>query len=768
MSLSLLRRTSLLLACLAWPIVLQAQPVTASIAGTIASYDGARIPFATLVLTDQGSGRTIRSASDERGTFLFENLVAGTYDLAIDATGFERRAVASLIVPPGATHRLEITLAPASMTEHVTVSAAMPRDSMEKTEVRESPARDVGEALADTAGVWRLRKGAIASDVVLRGSAEPRPERADRRPAHLRRLSQPDGPSGVSRRLLGGRAGGGRQGPLRRPLSGQHGRPRQHRHAAPAGRLARLAGPVDRLVRVREPFGHRRPTPGRACRALGGYSFRRSDPYDDGRGQLFTAVANYKPTEVDSEAFRASTAWGRAAWRLEGGGQLEASYTRQMADHMLYPYLQMDADYDNADRAALRFEQPRSGARVSAIRADVYWSRVDHWMTDELRVSSSTAPRAYSMATDAATNTMGGRAEAQIGTGTTVGGEAFRRNWDTTTLLAGMAYAPQYSIPDVDLDTIGFFAEHARSLGPKTAIDFGGRLDRIQSTADPQKANLALYTAYHATTSTSRTDVIPAGRIKVTHRPTPALQLAVGVGHNARVAEGNERFFALRRMGTDWVGNPDLAPTRNTGIDGSLTVEGQGRSLSLNAFANRVDNYVAVYMAPRVEMVPGVMNTTARSYTNVDALLRGFEVTGSTQLRAHLTFSGDVSYTRGTFDQADIASATSNNLAEMPPLRAQARFRFDNGRAFGELGGIASAAQEKVDSSLGEQTTPSYFILNLHTGMRAGAFAVSVGVANLLDHYYVEHLSYQRDPFRSGVRVAEPGRNLFMNASWQF
>jgi hypothetical protein len=29
------------------------------------------------------------------------------------------------------------------------------------------------------------------------------------------------------------------------------------------------------------------------------------------------------------------------------------------------------------------------------------------------------------------------------------------------------------------------------------------------------------------------------------------------VGHTARVAEANERFFALRRMGTDWVGNPD-------------------------------------------------------------------------------------------------------------------------------------------------------------------------------------------------------------------
>ena len=84
------------------------------------------------------------------------------------------------------------------------------------------------------------------------------------------------------------------------------------------------------------------------------------------------------------------------------------------------------------------------------------------------------------------------------------------------------------------------------------------------------------------------------------------------------------------------------------------------------------------------------------------------------------------------------------------------------------MGGLFSAAQESVDRSLGEAETASYFLLNLHGGVRAGALAISVGVANLLNRYYAEHLSYQRDPFRSGVRVAEPGRNVFMNASWKF
>ena len=42
------------------------------------------------------------------------------------------------------------------------------RESLTMREVRESPAKDMGEALKQVEGVNILRKGAIASDVVLR------------------------------------------------------------------------------------------------------------------------------------------------------------------------------------------------------------------------------------------------------------------------------------------------------------------------------------------------------------------------------------------------------------------------------------------------------------------------------------------------------------------------------------------------------------------------------------------------------------------------
>ena len=57
--------------------------------------------------------------------------------------------------------------------------------------------------------------------------------------------------------------------------------------------------------------------------------------------------------------------------------------------------------------------------------------------------------------------------------------------------------------------------------------------------------------------------------------------------------------------------------------------------------------------------------------------------------------------------------------------------------------------------------TPGYALLNLKFGFTHGKISGSVTVDNLLNRYYYEHLSYYRDPFASGIKLPEPGRNFF-------
>jgi len=168
-------------------------------------------------------------------------------------------------------------------------------------------------------------------------------------------------------------------------------------------------------------------------------------------------------------------------------------------------------------------------------------------------------------------------------------------------------------------------------------------------------------------------------------------------------------------------------------------------------------------------MVPGVMNAVARSFANVDATLTGGEVGGSLPLLFGRVFvSGDLSYVRGEQDGDPARGIVPGPLAEMPPLRGRASARYDDGRFFGSVEGVFAADQDRVDESLNEARTPGWGVMNATAGFRRGRLRVTAGVANVFDRLYTDHLSYQRDPFRSGVRVPEPGRSLFANASFRF
>jgi iron complex outermembrane receptor protein len=331
-----------------------------------------------------------------------------------------------------------------------------------------------------------------------------------------------------------------------------------------------------------------------------------------------------------------------------------------------------------------------------------------------------------------------------------------------------MNYRKQYSLPDVTIGNFGFFAEYDAVLTDRLSLSVGARLDRATSAADEELANTNLYYAYKGTRSTSATDTLPSGKVRLMVSLASGVKLTAGLGHVSQVPEPTERYFALKRMGADWVGYPELSPSRNTGIDVSFTFERPGYSIGVNGYANRVSDFVTLHDQSRLSMVPGVMNKKARSYTNVDAALQGAEVDGVVALTDHLFLSGDLSYVRGTKQAIPELNIYSENLAEIPPLHARLRLRFDNGVWFSIVEGLFSGAQDNVDTDLREEETPGYGVVNLSLGVRRGKLAFTLGIGNLFDKYYLEYLSYHRDPFRSGVRVPEPGRNIFVNAAFRF
>ena len=743
------------------------EPAPATLSGSILAADGSGLPGARVTVVSSPSGLAPASAvaSGDRGLYLVRGLRPGTYQLLVELPGFVTRTVADVALAAGERRDLDVTLRLAGVRERLTVVGPSPRDTVEAAEIRESSARDAAEALEKLPGVWKLRKGGIANEVVVRGYQSRDlnvlvdgeriygacPNHMDPPSFHVdfaqvERVEVAKGPFDVRSQ---GSLGGVVNIVTRRPEPGLH---------ATANAAAGAWGYVNPSVTA--------SWAGASFSALAGYSFRRSEAFADGDGRRFTERTNYRSDSVEDEAFRAGTAWARVGFVPAEGHTVAVSYTRQDTSHTYYPYLQMDAVTDDADRFGLTWEAKPS-AVVASARLSAYYSQVDHFMTDEYRTSSATAARGWSMGTDAFSKVLGGRLEATAW-GVTAGVEAYRRYWDTTTYLAGMQYKPQASLPGATSDVVGLFAERSFRLGETVTLDAGLRWDRASASVDGAKASTDLSWAYHGTRATDRADSLPGGSLRARWRAADGLEISLGAGTAARIPEPQERWFSLKRMGTDWVGNPDLDPSRNTALDLSASFRAGRLYVSASAFLNEVSDYVVVSDAKKVNMVPGVMNPAARTYENVDARLAGGEATAAVTLTDRLFFSGAVSFVRGTQDPRPELGILSKDLAEMPPVTGRTALRWDDGRFFGEVEGVFAAAQSNVDTDLAEAATPGWGVANLRAGVTIGSVGLTLGVENLFGRLYSEHLSYQRDPFRSGVKVPEPGRNVFVNISYRY
>jgi iron complex outermembrane receptor protein len=188
-------------------------------------------------------------------------------------------------------------------------------------------------------------------------------------------------------------------------------------------------------------------------------------------------------------------------------------------------------------------------------------------------------------------------------------------------------------------------------------------------------------------------------------------------------------------------------------------------------FYSAVDNYVFMRSVPTpaMGMAGGMSGMQAvRAYAATGARIYGTEMSYGAELTPRWMVTGGVSLSRGSKAARPELGAYSTTLSEMPPLRGRTSLRYGTRLWFAELEGIAANAQRRVNPELLETPTAGYATVNAKFGWHARQTTITVGLDNALNRFYYESLSYQRDPFRAGVRIPEPGRSLFVNVSYRF
>ncbi len=766
---------TLLLACVVVPLSLSAAEV---LRGTVTDRSGAVVQGATVQLL--ADGRTVaETKTGSTGDFALAAptgaRVEDAYTILAAASGFAPASQA-LHLADAANSKLTLVLDIAPYRQSVEIQAATPPNQsvLDMSGVRESAAKDVGEALTALDGVFKIRKAGIANDLVIDGFQQNNivvlvdgsrtygacPAHMDPPAEHVdfAEVDYVEVSKGAFDVTNQGSLGAVVNIVTKSPGMGFSLRP------------SLSAGSFDFFnPSVTASYG------GRTFQILGGYSYRDSDPYNDGSGHAFTDYANYSASGKQQRAFDINTGWFETHFTLSDRQQISLNYTRQQAGLILYPYLTMDSDHDSADRTTFRYSARDLTPILRDLRVESYFTQVRHFMSDDQRTSAMMGT--WMMAADASTRTIGGRVEGDLGQDITAGAETYHRNWDMLSYMNMGMMTVSPAIPDVNTETAGSFVNYRHAITERLKLSAGLRFDHAQMEVGSTQASTDDYYQFHNTRRTRNDDNYGSGNARLSYALPKSIELFAGVGTTGRVPDAEERYIDLVGMGATTVGNPLLPMTRNTEITAGWSATYTRFYLRPEFFYAFLHNFILVNNPPQLNMPmdSGMMGgtempamTTARSYTSVDARIYGGEVAYGVTLTPALSLSGGGSYSRGTVTPQIEVNVMSHNLPEMPPLRAWSALRYAHRWAFAELGTVAVNRQSLVDADLNEVPTAGYGLLNLKLGFTHRKLSGSFTVDNLLDRFYYEYLSYYRDPFASGVKVPEPGRNLFGQLRYSF
>ncbi|MFB3903190.1 MAG: TonB-dependent receptor domain-containing protein [Acidobacteriota bacterium] len=756
-----------------WATAAAAQPLPlVTLSGQVSDPSGAVIGSARLQFNNVRTDAVYTTSTGEDGRYVL-SLPPGIYSVMIAASGFRpfvRDKVEVRLDIPATFDAVLVVQVP---DQQVTVTAKAPlleaepetktahfQEVLEIREVRESGARDVAEALSKLDGVWKIRKGAIANDIVLRGFQQDNlnvtidgariygacPNNMDPPSFHVdfSEIEHVKVTKGVFDVQHQGSLGGVIDIVNKAPAPGFRATP-----AVSAGSFGflNLSGTASYSTS--------------RLQALVGHSFRMSDPYRDARGKSFVDWANYVSAAKDQRAFEVGATWLNFGYATLENQKLELRYSRQRGDLVLYPYLLMDAIYDDADRLNAVYRIENISPVFERVRVQGYFTTVKHWMTDEFRTTRPGGAGSFSMATFADTRALGGRIDAELRS-LLVGLEGYRRNWNAVNAMnSGGMLMHQPIIPDVESWVGGAYAEYRRFLGRRLMLTAGGRVDAAQMKARSKGLNPELYWAYKADRRTVREDFGPSGNVWLSYSLPLRLELFAGVGRSVRFPDPAERFTVLKRKGSDWIGNPNLEPTRNTEVDLGFQYRDRRLMLRPTLYYSRLDDYITIHNQARLSAVPGVTNAAARSFENVEAKIYGGEVAYSFAIIPSLLLTGGGCYARGIKEPRPASGILDRDLAEMPPLRVRTALRYGERRFFGEVENVLAGSQRRIDAELKESPTAAYSVVNLKAGVHTKKLKLAIGVDNLANRFYYEHFSFQRDPFRLMTKVPEPGRNLY-------
>lgn len=113
----------------------QAQVLYGGIVGNVTDPQSAVLPGATVKITNVGTGLELETTTDDTGSFVFRNLLPGTYDMVLSLKGFKELRQSGIIVTAGNPKRVDAQMQIGGAQETVTIMASAATLRTEKADL---------------------------------------------------------------------------------------------------------------------------------------------------------------------------------------------------------------------------------------------------------------------------------------------------------------------------------------------------------------------------------------------------------------------------------------------------------------------------------------------------------------------------------------------------------------------------------------------------------------------------------------------------------
>lgn len=481
---------------------------------------------------------------------------------------------------------------------------------------------------------------------------------------------------------------------------------------------------------------------------------------------------NYKDgngTEIPS-SFRSTDYGLKLGYNFTEDQRLQAHWRQSFGRDVLHAALPMDTEYDNSSILSLDYKLDNIGKTLKSLTAKVYYSYVDHLMTNVNRPSFRMMEA--TSAVDA--TTMGGKLELnwkpfdKLNIFSGIDALSIARDGGRTrlvkimngTMLTTPIEVKEKVWQDSYINDFGIFTEAKYTISSKTIFTAGLRYDNVTSDIqDPATDFAAMYDL------DKRTEHNISGTVSVKKSVSDYFTLEAAYGRGVRSANMIERFINRFTVGQDpyeYIGNPNLKAE----VNNQFEIGFKGNQPLKNGF-NSFKYEVSLYYALFENYIVGVLNSdNVKVFQNLDeAYKTGYEAMAEVDFLEDYYFKTEVSY----------VYAKNKDLAESlpltPPFTSRLIIGFQKEKFWGNVQYNVVSKQENISKTFGETETNGYETLDMRFGVKPlKDVTLGLAVLNVFDEAYNSHLNFsftnQADFGRTPI--TEPGRNFSAFLQYKF